>query len=513
MTDSPLKSEGITRDPESASRKDFDLVVVGGGIYGVMLLLEATCRKMKTLLIEREDFGSGTSFNWLRILHGGLRYLQKADLPRFYESVTERSWFLRTFPRLVHPLPCLMPLYGKSLRRPSILRAAGLINDLLSIHRNRGLHAEKRIPKGRILSREETMNMAPGIRTEDLKGGFVWYDALMPESHILIKEILRWCISRGAVALNYTAARSLILRDGRVSGLEAEDLHLQKSFQFQSPAVVNAAGPWCRQVAAALDRDHPKLFAYSKAWNVLFKRSAPAPSCLAVAPDKRGGRTYFLLPWKGRLMAGTGHASCESPDHRGQPTQQEMERFISDINDAVPGLHLREKDVQKVFCGILPAAHQDSDELSDRAMILDHGKIGGLQGLLSVSGVKFTTARRVAEKTIQRLFPKGPAPAAFDPNTVDDAIRMSLERSIFALNGDRAGENPQIRMETLKEIMRSESVVHLHDLVFRRTNLWEDPGTAIEVSTQLGQTMKLESDQLTREMDLLHRLLKGENLS
>jgi glycerol-3-phosphate dehydrogenase len=500
----------ITRDPDAASRAGFDLIVVGGGIYGVMMLFEATRRKMKALLIEKEDFGSGTSFNWLRIIHGGLRYLQDADLPRFFESVAERSWFLKTFPSLVHPVPCLMPLYGKGLRRPSILRLAVLINDLLSLHRNQGLQEEKQIARGRILSRGETLKMAPGIRAEGLKGGVVWYDALLPESPILIKEILRWCAGHGAMALNYTAARSLVFRDDQVSGVVAEDLHLRKGFEFRSQAVVNAAGPWCRQVAAAFDRDLPKLFAYSKAWNVLFDRSAPAASVLAVAPDGPGARTYFLLPWKGRLMAGTGHAACSSPEERGRPTPQEMDLFISDINRSVPGLHLRETGVQRVFCGLLPAVSQGSDDLAKRSVILDHGRQGGPRGLFSVSGVKFTTVRRVAEKTMQRLFPNAPGPAAFDHQTMDEAIRLSLESSIFALNGGGGGTGSEIRTETLEQIMRSESAVHLHDLVFRRTNLWEDPRTAIEASALVGRKLGLERDRLEMEMGLLKGLLEGE---
>jgi glycerol-3-phosphate dehydrogenase len=500
----------ITRDPDTASRAGFDLIVVGGGIYGVMMLFEATRRKIRALLVEREDFGSGTSFNWLRIIHGGLRYLQDADLPRFFESVAERSWFLKTFPSLVHPVPCLMPLYGKGLRRPSILRMAVLINDLLSLHRNQGIQEEKQIARGRILSRGETLKLAPGIRAEGLKGGVVWHDALLPESPILIKEILRWCVGQGAMALNYTAARSLTLQAGRVSGVEAEDLHLRKVFEFRSPTVVNAAGPWCRQVAAALDRDHPELFAHSKAWNVLFDRPAPAASVLAVAPHGPGARTYFLLPWKGRLLAGTGHAPCESPGRRGRPTAQELHDFISDINKAVPGLGLHEADAKRVFCGLLPAVRQGSDDLADRSVIVDHGRQGGPRGLFSVSGVKFTTARRVAEKTMHRLFPGVAASVPFNSTTLDEAALISLKRSVLPLNGEGSGFGFDIPLENLEDIVRSESVVNLQDLVFRRTNLWEHPGKALEASALVGRMFGLDRDQIAAEVTLMKRLLEND---
>jgi glycerol-3-phosphate dehydrogenase len=122
----------ITRDPVGAVRGRYDLIVVGGGIYGVMILLEASRRRLNALLVERDDFGGQTSFNSLRIIHGGLRYLQTLDLHRFRESVSERQWFLRTFPDLIRPLPCLMPLHGDGLRRPPVLRAALAANDFLS---------------------------------------------------------------------------------------------------------------------------------------------------------------------------------------------------------------------------------------------------------------------------------------------------------------------------------------------------------------------------------------------
>jgi glycerol-3-phosphate dehydrogenase len=143
-------------------------------------------------------------------------------------------------------------------------------------------------------------------------------------------------------------------------------------------------------------------------------------------------------------------------------------------------------------------------------VIVDHGRQGGPRGLFSVSGVKFTTARRVAGRTIKKLFPKSPDPSAVDHRLLDAAIRASLERSIGPANGDRADPGGQARLETLEQIMRSESVVHLHDLVFRRTNLWEDPNEALESSVLVGRKLGLEGDLLELEMSALKRLLEGE---
>ena len=192
----------LVRNIEAAEREQYDVVIIGGGIYGAMLMLESVRRGLKVLVLERGDFGSGTSFNNLRIVHGGLRYLQSLHLSRFRESVAERRWFLETFPDLVHPLPCLMPLYGGLQRNRPLLAAALAVNDRLSRKRNEGLGDDQRLPNGRVLDRDETVARFPQVRTDGLVGGALWYDAVMPDCHRLQIETMRWAASAGGTALN-----------------------------------------------------------------------------------------------------------------------------------------------------------------------------------------------------------------------------------------------------------------------------------------------------------------------
>ena len=166
----PTRPGTIERAIARAQAIDHDLIVVGGGIYGIALTLEAARRGLKPLLIERDDFGGATSWANLRILHGGLRYLQSLDLARFYELVGERSWFLRHFPDLVRPLPCLMPLYGRGLKRPAVFRAALALNDVLSLRRNRGVAPAIRLPNGRAVSAAETAALFPAVERHGLQG-------------------------------------------------------------------------------------------------------------------------------------------------------------------------------------------------------------------------------------------------------------------------------------------------------------------------------------------------------
>ncbi len=217
----------ILRNPEKAKDKIYDAIIIGGGIYGVMLSLVASQKGIKTLLLERDDFGGATSFNSLRIVHGGLRYLQKMDLHRFFESVSERKWFLKNFPDLVEPLACLMPLNGKGLYRPSIFRVALFLNDLLSLNRNKGVPKNSKLPGGKIISAEEVKKIFPDVDTNNLKGGAVWYDGSMPDSQRVLIESLKWACSLGATALNYFEAKDILIDNNKVSGVRVFDKEVE----------------------------------------------------------------------------------------------------------------------------------------------------------------------------------------------------------------------------------------------------------------------------------------------
>ncbi|MGL6138581.1 MAG: FAD-dependent oxidoreductase, partial [Planktothrix sp.] len=175
----------INRNLATATQSSYDVIIIGGGIYGVMLSLEASRRNLRSLLIEKGDFGGATSYNSLRIVHGGFRYLQNLDLERFYESVGERKWFLKTFPELVKPLSCLMPLYNKGIRRPPILYTALKLNDALSINRNQGIRPDRHLPPGKVIKSEQVKTHFPTVDTQGLTGGAIWHDACMPDSQRL----------------------------------------------------------------------------------------------------------------------------------------------------------------------------------------------------------------------------------------------------------------------------------------------------------------------------------------
>ena len=233
----------IKRNLIEASKKKYDLIIIGGGIYGACLLLTASQAGKKVLLIEKDDFGAATTFNNLRTVHGGLRYLQSLDLKRIFESVSERRWFFRNFPDLVKPLPCLMPLYGKGVYKPGIFGFALLLNDILSSNRNAGVIENKKLPNGNIVSKNEVRRIFPQVDDQNLKGGAVWFDGAMPDSQLVLIEIIKWACSLNGEALNYVEGSDLLTSDGRVTGIKAIDKTDNIVYEFSSDKIINASGP------------------------------------------------------------------------------------------------------------------------------------------------------------------------------------------------------------------------------------------------------------------------------
>lgn len=478
----------LIRDPAAAARDTYDVMIIGGGIYGAMMALVTSLNGLSALMVDRGDFGGETSHNSLRILHGGLRYLQTLDMPRFFESVGERHWFLRTFPDLTESLPCLMPLYGKGAKRPAVMQAALILNDSLSAGRNRQVRTDRHLANGEVVSAATVRDCFAQVDTAGLKGGAIWYDGSMPDSQRIVIEVLRWATHLGATVLNYVEATELLKEAQRVTGITAVDRLNDRTYDYRATTVINAAGPWCRDLAAHFERDIPALFEASIAWNALIDRPALSTHALAVAPKKPGARTYFLRPWKGRLLAGTVHDPWpHSVQSRPMPTEAQLAACIEDLNQAIPGLALCDREILRIFSGLLPAAKAGTDKLAKREVIYNHVQTG-IHGLYSVSGVKFTTSRLVAEKTLRQILkdkqiktsspfrPMGPD--LHPPNGI------GLCRGIWDYHW-MPSPNEIAWLEQLKPLVSDEAVCHLDDLVLRRTSLGDNPDRAKAIAPQL----------------------------
>jgi glycerol-3-phosphate dehydrogenase len=463
----------IARDPERAAGSPWDLVVVGGGIQGAALAFEAARRGLAALLVERGDFGGETSWNSLRIVHGGLRHLQRLDLPGHRQSAAERRFLLSRFPDLVKPLPCLMPLWdpprGGALRRPGPWRLALAADAALLPRRNAGLPEGQWLPRGRVLGPEEAAARVPGLDPEGLRGAALWHDAVVPDSHRLLVEMLRWACAAGAVAVNHVEAVALVTEGGRVAGVRALDRVSGRELELSARAVVNCAGPWCRELAGRFDRDLPELFRPTLAFNLFLDLRFPADAAVAVAAPGPNARTWFLLPWEGGTLAGTFYLpEGEVPAPGSGPEERHVESFLGELDAAWPGLGVRGARVLRVLAGRMPARSAGGPgraEPSSRPVVVHHGRHGGPWGLVSVSGVKLTTARALAERALG-AFPRDalrPGPPREVPRP---ANRGPLPWPAFVRLAERDWAAARRHLGAL---VAGESVVHLEDLLMRRT--------------------------------------------
>lgn len=490
------------RDPDAAARVQYDCIVVGGGIHGVMAALEATRCGLRPLLLERGDFGAATSYSSLGIIHGGLRYLQSLDLARFRASVRERGWFLRHFPDCVEPLPCLMPLYNQGLKRPTVMRAALLANDLLTRARNTGVYPARHLPTGRVLHAEAVRVLAPDVEVRGLVGGAVWYDGFARDTQHLLLEALRWAGVAGAVALNYVEAVDCVIRNGRVAGVRARDLVNGTEREYAADVVLNAAGPWARRFSAACGDERADLCEPMLAWNVVLRRTPPSDHALAVQPRRRGGQTYFLVPWKGVQLVGTGYAPWHAGLDTPRPTPEMLDAFLADLNEAMPSLAVSRDDVAAVFAGVLPARASGSAQPAQHNVIVDHGAHGGPAGLISLSGVKFTTARRVAEEVVRRAFPGARRQAGL-PRPEPEAVPEDRPFEWMPAAGDIGW------YEEVRQLARDPFVVHVGDALLRRSTLGDNPARAVRLAPEACRLLgydeartQAEIERLCRELDV-----------
>jgi glycerol-3-phosphate dehydrogenase len=407
----------MKRDLKKLASARYDLLVVGGGIYGACMAWEATLRGLSVALVEKADFGSGTSSNSLKIIHGGLRYLQQADLKKMRASIVEMRNWMRIAPHLIHPLPVLIPTYGRGMRSKAAMSLALKINDLMTVGCPSVGDPQKRIPPGRVVSRAEAIRLLPEIATPELTGGAVFYDAQAYNSERLLIAFLRSAAQNDASVANYLKVVSFLKEENRVVGVEVEDQLTGDRFSIRSRTVVNTAGPWLDGLCGTLKGKGPNaepLFAH--AMNIvtrpLFQRYAVGISGENRYGDaetviNKGNRLLFIAPWRGYSIVGTVYKAFKGDPDDLRLDPNDVQAFLDQINRVCPSFGLKMDDVLFVHRGLLPSSGIDPKSgeigLSQRPRIYDHRE-EGIDGLFSVTGVKYTAARAVAEGVVDLVF-------------------------------------------------------------------------------------------------------------
>ncbi len=410
----------MRRNVSALAGKEYDLVIVGGGIFGACAAWDAAQRGLSVALVERADFSHATSANHFKIVHGGIRYLQHGDLYRIRESSRERSALLRIAPHLVQPLQIVVPTYGHGLQGKGILKAGLALYDLLVFDRNWGLRdPQQQIPRARFICREECLRLFPGLEEKGLTGAAVFCDGQIYNPPRLALSFLQSAVNAGAQVANYVEATGFLYSGNRVLGIKAKDSLTGQEIEIRGKVVLNAAGPWAEQL---LDT-HSSLrlrrgFTYSRDACFVVRRRLTGHLALSLPastndPDallSRGRRHIFIAPWRNYTLIGVWHKV-----YRGNPSaftvsEEELLGFLDEVNAGYPGFELSLKDVSRWNAGIVlfggnkPGAANLS--FGKRSQLIDHMSVSNVQGLITMIGVRATTARGVAERAVDLVVKK-----------------------------------------------------------------------------------------------------------
>jgi len=396
----------VLRDLDRLTARPFDVLVVGGGIYGLTIAYDAAQRGLSVALIDRDDFGSGASFNHLRTIHGGLRYLQSLDLRRSRESMRERRTIARIAPHLVQPLPFALPLYRSLTRGKLAMRAGFLLDRLVAAGRNSGVPPALRLPAGRVVSRPTAIDRFPGLRRQGLTGAAVFYDYVTTESDRLTFSYALAAAEHGAALVNHAEAIEPILEGRRVGGVRVRDTIGGRLLDVGARVVVNASGGAVDVLLepVGLSSGVPML----KAMNLVTRREAGDE---ALGGRARSGRNLFLVPWRRRALFGTWESSRACAAGDSGLDRADVDAFIGELNEAFPALDLTIADVTLVHHGVVPAVVRDGRVgLEGHEQVRDHAA-EGIEGIVTVAGAKYTTARAAAERVTDLLLAKLQRPA------------------------------------------------------------------------------------------------------
>lgn len=540
----------------------YDVLVIGGGITGACIAWDAALRGLRVALVERDDFGAATSANSLKTVHGGLRYLQDADLAQVRKMVRERQAFLRIAPHLVHPLPCLMPTYRpRPMRSKPVLGAALKFNDLLSFDRNRGMDPARSLPDGRILSREECLAHLPGLADPAVSGGVLWYDAQIQDTERLLLSFILSAANRGADVANYVRVTGLAQKGNRVVGVVAEDRQTGQTLHVRAQVVVNAAGAWVDEILGELNGHQPRTqFNLSAAMNLVTRQILPQPAVgldshyqhrLADGTTEERSRVLFVAPWREYSIAGTLHFPYNGHPDNGAVREEMIRAFLDEINRAYPPAELKRSDVHHVHVGFLPAEPNASNgnavKLVRAEQLTDHAQ-QGIDGLVTAVGVKYTTARFLAEKTVDLVFRKLDVPgptcqtrfqrlyggaildwtqfqnqtrAMVRQNGISEEVASRLLQtygSAYAAITSYVKEDPcwgetvspqsKVMRAEIVHAVRQEMAVTLADVLRRRTALGSaglpDPGTVQNCAALMADELGWDEQRTKREVDELY---------
>jgi glycerol-3-phosphate dehydrogenase len=407
-------------NPPNSQSEAWDVVVIGGGATGAGVAVDAATRGFSVLLLEREDFGKGTSSRSTKLVHGGVRYLEQGNISLVMEALKERGLLLQNAPHLVHDLPFVVPNY--SWWETPFYGIGLKVYDVLAGKYGFG--------KSRILSQEETLERLPTLKQEGLRGGVVYHDGQFDDARLLI-DLMKTAVDHGGVVVNYMPVVALSKdEDGFVNGVTAVDSETAERFEIPARVVVNATGIFTDEIRRMDDPAAQGMVAPSQGIHLVLEGSFLRGKTAVMVPHTSDGRVLFAIPWHEHTVVGTTDTPIDEPCYEPLPYEQEIEFVLETAGEYLSHKPTR-ADILSIYVGIRPlvkAAGSDSSKTSalsrDHTIHIDHS------GLLTIVGGKWTTYRHMAEDTVDHAIMLG---------KLDD--RPCITRDL-RIHGYKKGDDP-----------------------------------------------------------------------
>ncbi len=501
--------------PERASlirdavTRTYDLIVIGGGINGAGIAREAALRGCLVLLLDRHDYGFGTTWRSTKLIHGGLRYLQHHEWRLVREGLRERRTLLRIAPHLVRPLPFLVPVFQRGRYGRRTIAAGLTLYDRLA-------HGDE-LAGHRYMDARAVIHLEPALTGAAISGGFVYTDGQVELPERLCLDNILDAGRAGAFALNYVEVTGVVRSAGRVAGVTALDRLTGADYQIRSRLVVNAAGPWVDDVLRGAGLRAPRLGG-TRGTHIVAQLPGGGPRRAIYAEAGSDGRPFFVIPWRGASLIGTTDDHHEGDPASIRPLARDVAYLLRESRRVLPATPIRTEDVWYAFAGIRPlpaASGRRAGAITRRHTVVEHDG-EQLPGLITVIGGKLTSYRRLAEEvtdlaerrlasphvlsqTSKRPLVPGNLPSVQSPlDRHLSAIYGPLMRRVLAL----AAVRPELRTTLCPHVwdigaqviygVRHEGAQTVGDVLLRRTPAGWSRCRGLDAAEQVAALMATE---------------------
>ncbi|MBP7273047.1 MAG: glycerol-3-phosphate dehydrogenase/oxidase [Saprospiraceae bacterium] len=473
---------------------EWDIVIIGGGATGMGAAVDAASRGLKTLLVERYDFGKGTSGRSTKLVHGGVRYLAQGNIKLVFSALRERGYLLKNAPHLARILPFIVPVY--SWWAWAYYTIGLVFYDLLS--------GNLRLGRTQILRKKTVLQYLPLLKNDKLKGGILYYDGQFDDTRLLI-DLAKTATQHHACILNYCEATTFIKIEKRIKGVVVTDKLSNAQYTINAKTVINATGVFAE---ALMRKDAAKLpirIAPSQGVHFVLPQHFFKSQSALMIPKTADGRVLFAVPWLGHFIVGTTDTPVKQISVEPRPLPKEIDYLLSHIS-LYFGKPCTGEDVQSVYVGLRPlvrSTHIKNTKLLPR----DHTIMVSKSNLITITGGKWTTYRKMAEQVINKAIAVGNLSASPCMTAT-----LPIYQTILPTGNTFADDLPYSK-ETIAFIIENEMVATIEDVLSHRTRiLLLNARLAIQlapiVADQLATELSWDAARTQKEIATFENLAK-----